>query len=72
MFYYIATFDNNGTEYFKTYEGNPTKVKNFAIRSAVIHLNIWEKAGTNIKEQRKHLTVFKAITAQEFEQATGL
>ncbi len=72
MNHYLATFDNNGTEYFRTVETNPNKVKNAAIRYAVIHLNIHKSANTAIKEQRKHLTEFKTITEQEFKEATGL
>lgn len=72
MNHFKAIFDNNGTEYFRTFETSATKVKNFAIKSAATHLNIWKGAKTNIKEQRKHLTEFKAITEQEYREETGL
>lgn len=72
MNHYIATFDNNGTEYFRTFENNAAKVKRFAIKSSVTHLNIWKNAGTNIKEQAKHLIDFRAITEQEFLTATQI
>ncbi len=69
MNYYEAIFDNTGAEYFKTYEGNANKVKRFAIKSASIHLNIWNNANTTPKEQTKHLTTFKVLTEDEYNMA---
>lgn len=72
MNHYVATFDNNGSEYFRTFETNPVKVKNFAIKSAATHLNIWKDAKTTPKEQRKHLIDFRVLSEQEYKEATGL
>lgn len=66
MNYYKATFNDINITYYKTFETNPNKVKNSAIKDEVIHLNIYKKANTNIKEQRKNLTEFKIITELEF------
>lgn len=66
MNHYIATFDNNGTEYFRTHESNASKVKNFAIRSSALNLRIWKKLPITDKEQKAHLTDFRVITEQEF------
>jgi len=70
MKHYKATFDNINITYYRTFEINPIKVKNSAIKDRVIHLNIYKNANTNIKEQRKHLTEFKIITELEFQNKT--